>query len=85
MVVQRLADAAPAEMLASLRGPLQEALQGVQQDVDRPRTCASAEALGGLLACSATYHTPGPHLTGAIEVRDFNTIFCGGAAAYLVA
>ena len=57
--VQRLADAAPAEMLASLKGPLQEALQGVQQDVDRPRTCASAEALSGLLACSATYHSPG--------------------------
>lgn len=57
--MQRLADAAPEEMLASLRGPLQEALQGVQQDVDRPRTCASAEALSGLLACSQTYHSAG--------------------------
>ncbi|BDA49513.1 probable proteasome activator complex subunit 4 [Coccomyxa sp. Obi] len=58
-LITRLADAAPAEMLASLKGPLQEALQGVQQDVDRPRTCASAEALSGLLACSQTYHTAG--------------------------
>jgi hypothetical protein len=58
-VLQRLAAAAPQEMQDSLRGPLQKALQGVQQDTDRPRTCAAAEMLSGLLACSETYQPRG--------------------------
>ena len=47
-------------MLAALRAPLEEALaEGAPQDEDRARTCAAAEALSGLLACSATYASPG--------------------------
>jgi hypothetical protein len=57
--MQRLVEAAPAAMHKSLKGPLQQALQGVQQDADRPRTCAAAEVLSGVLASSATYERVG--------------------------
>ena len=60
MSTQALAEAAPSETLAALRAPLEEALaEGTPQDEDRARTCAAAEALSGLLACSATYASPG--------------------------
>ena len=38
-----------------LRGPLTGALKDVQQDQDRPRTFAAAEAMSGLLASSSSY------------------------------
>ena len=53
--VQGLADSAPEEAIPALRGPLTEALKDVQQDEDRPRTFAAAEALSGLLASSSSY------------------------------
>lgn len=53
--IQGLADSAPAEAIPALRGPLTEALKDVQQDQDRPRTSAAAEALSGLLASSSSY------------------------------
>ena len=55
-MLQALAEAAPSETLATLRGPLEAALAaGMPQDADRARTCAAAEALAGLLACAGTY------------------------------
>lgn len=54
-LVQGLVDSAPQEAIPALRGPLTEALKGVQQDQDRPRTSAAAEALSGLLASSNSY------------------------------
>ena len=54
--MQGLADSAPSQALRELRAPLAEALaEGVQQDQDRPRTSAAAEALSGLLASSSSY------------------------------
>lgn len=53
--MQGLTDSAPSEALRELRAPLAEALEGVQQDQDRPRTSAAAEALSGLLASSSSY------------------------------
>ena len=53
--VQGLADSAPEEAIPALRGSLTEALKDVQQDQDRPRTFAAAEALSGLLASSSSY------------------------------
>ena len=56
--MQAMGEAAPAEALAALEGPIQEALAG-KQDVDKPRTWAAAEALAGLLASGALF-APGP-------------------------
>lgn len=54
-VAQGLADSAPGQAISVLRGPLTEALKDVQQDQDRPRTFAAAEAISGLLASSSSY------------------------------
>lgn len=53
--MQGLAASAPEQAIPALRGPLTDALQGVQQDQDRPRTFAAAEVLSGLLASSNSY------------------------------
>lgn len=55
---QALGEAAPAEALLALAGPIKEALAG-KQDADKPRTWAAAEALAGLLASGALF-VPGP-------------------------
>jgi hypothetical protein len=52
---QSLAEAAPAEALAALREPLATALEARPQDEDRPRACAVAEVLSGLLASGVLF------------------------------
>ena len=53
--LQVLAQAAPEEVLTTLRAPLTEALADVAQEADRGRTFAAAEALGGLVASGAVF------------------------------
>lgn len=50
LLLQALAEVAPAEVHATLRAPLEAAVLSGQQDDDRPRTYAAAEVLAGLLA-----------------------------------
>eukprot|EP00891_Asterochloris_glomerata_P001540 jgi/Astpho2/1540/fgenesh1_pg.00026_%23_29_t len=54
-LVKVLAQAAPEEVLATLRAPLTEALADVAQEADRGRTFAAAEALGGLVASGSIF------------------------------
>ena len=54
-----LAQAAPEEVLATLRAPLTEALADVAQEADRGHTFAAAEALGGLVASGAVFASGG--------------------------
>jgi hypothetical protein len=56
---QSLAEAAPAEALAALREPLEAALAAGPQDEDRPRACAAAEVLSGLLASGVLFRDTG--------------------------
>ena len=70
-----LAQAAPEEVLATLRAPLTDALADVAQEADRGRTFAAAEALGGLIASGAVFaQSPGDLVAGS----------CGGLRVWLV-
>ena len=66
MLAQGLADSAPGQAISVLRGPLTQALKDVQQDQDRPRTFAAAEAMSGLLASSSSY--AGRPVTDTLEI-----------------
>ena len=52
-----LAQAAPVEMLRTLKAPLQEALTDIAQDADRGRTFAAAEVLAGLIASGVPFES----------------------------
>ncbi len=66
---QSLAEAAPTEALAALRAPLEAALAAGPQDEDRPRACAAAEVVSGLLASGALFLD-----TGALSSQAYHTL-----------
>lgn len=80
--LQVLAQAAPEEVLATLRAPLTEALADVAQEADRGRTFAAAEALGGLVASGSIFAQSSGGFAGGGGLWEAQSWVCG-VAVYL--